>query len=82
MHSVLMRGELSEEEWREKRSNLLDDLYQKVNELGGLPSAEHGIGIVKKKYLEKMTDDVNLNYMRKIKEVFDPDSRLNPGKLF
>lgn len=82
VHSVLMRGELSEEEWREKRSNLLDDLYQKVNELGGLPSAEHGIGIVKKKYLEKMTDDVNLNYMRKIKEVFDPDSRLNPGKLF
>lgn len=82
VHTLLMREDLSEEEWREKRSNLLDDLYKKVNELGGLPSAEHGIGIVKKPYLEKMTDDVNLKYMRRIKEVFDPDNRLNPGKLF
>ena len=82
VHTVLMKGELSEEEWLEKRSHLLDDLYQKVQELGGLPSAEHGIGIVKKKYLEKMTDPVSLDYMRKIKAVFDPDNRLNPGKLF
>ena len=47
-----------------------------------LPSAEHGIGTVKKDYLEKMADAVNLDYMRKIKAVFDPDNRLNPGKLF
>lgn len=77
-----MRGELTEEEWQTRRKVLLDDLYQKVQELGGLPSAEHGIGTVKKPYLEKMTDDVNIKYMRKIKEVFDPENRLNPGKLF
>ncbi|HLR91779.1 MAG TPA: FAD-binding oxidoreductase [Atopostipes sp.] len=82
VHTILMRGELSEEEWNTKRKALLDDLYQKVKELGGLPSAEHGIGIVKKPYLEKMSDEVNLKYMRKIKEVFDPENRLNPGKLF
>jgi len=57
-------------------------LYIKVKELGGLPSAEHGFGTVKKPYLEEMTDDVNLQYMRKIKEIFDPENRLNPGKLF
>ncbi|WP_161879600.1 FAD-binding oxidoreductase [Alkalibacterium sp. MB6] len=82
VHTVLMKGDLSKEDWLEKRSGLLDDLYQKVSDLGGLPSAEHGIGIVKKKYLERMSADINLDYMRKIKAVFDPDNRLNPGKLF
>lgn len=82
VHTILMRGELTEEEWETKRAALLDDLYQKVQDLGGLPSAEHGIGTVKKDYLEKMADAVNLDYMRKIKAVFDPDNRLNPGKLF
>lgn len=77
-----MQGDLSEEEWLTRRKSLLDDLYQKIKELGGLPSAEHGIGTVKKDYLEKMFDDVNIQYMRKIKEVFDPENRLNPGKVF
>ena len=82
VHTVLMRDDLSEEEWEEKRSNLLDDLYQKVQEFGGLPSAEHGIGTVKKDYLDQMTNKQNLQYMRKIKAIFDPDNRLNPGKVF
>lgn len=82
VHTVLMRENLSDEEWRTRRKALLDDLYKKVQELGGLPSAEHGIGTVKKSYLEKMTDDINIKYMRKIKKVFDPENRLNPGKLF
>ena len=82
VHTILMQGDLSEEEWLTRRKSLLDDLYQKIKELGGLPSAEHGIGTVKKDYLEKMFDDVNIQYMRKIKEVFDPENRLNPGKVF
>ena len=82
VHTILMKGELSDEEWTTRRRALLDDLYAKVQELGGLPSAEHGIGTVKKSYLEKMTDEVNIKYMRKIKEVFDPENRLNPGKVF
>lgn len=82
VHTILMRGDLSKEEWLLRRKALLDDLYKKVKELGGLPSAEHGIGLVKKDYLGKMTEHVNLNYMRKIKQVFDPDNRLNPGKIF
>ncbi|GAB2499863.1 FAD-binding oxidoreductase [Alkalibacterium psychrotolerans] len=82
VHTLLMKDYLSEEEWTRRRAALLKDLYQKVADLGGLPSAEHGIGIVKKEYMESMTDDVNLKYMRAIKQVFDPDNRLNPGKVF
>lgn len=81
IHTILMKKDLSDDEWILKRKNLLDDLYEKVSELGGLPSAEHGIGTVKKEYLEKMTNKVNMKYMRAIKAVFDPENRLNPGKV-
>lgn len=60
VHTLLMKDDLSEEEWTRRRAALLKDLYQKVADLGGLPSAEHGIGIVKKEYMESMTDDINL----------------------
>lgn len=82
IHTVLMKGDLDEETWQAKRKALLDNLYAKVKELGGLPSAEHGIGIIKKPYLEKMTDPTGLELMRTIKKAVDPDQRLNPGKVF
>ena len=47
-----------------------------------MPSAEHGIRTVKKEYLGQMTDPINMDYMRKIKKIFDPENRLNPGKVF
>ena len=60
---------------------MLQLLYIKIKELGGLPSAEHGIGIIKKPYLEKMSDPNYLHFMRQIKGIFDPDGRLNPTKV-
>lgn len=81
VHTILMQHELDDQTWLLKRKALLDDLYAKVSELGGLPSAEHGIGTVKKAYLEKMIPEVNLKTMRAIKAVFDPEGRLNPGKV-
>lgn len=53
-----------------------------MDTLGGLPSAEHGIGIVKKEYMDNMTQTINLEYMRQIKKIFDPENRLNPDKIF
>src|SRR5699024_11038351 len=82
IHTVLMKEDLEKETWEAKRKALLDELYEKVIELGGLPSAEHGIGIVKKPYLVKMKDENEINLMRKIKKAIDPDNRLNLDKLF
>lgn len=81
IHTVLMRENLDKETWQSRRKALLDDLYEKVSELGGLPAAEHGIGIVKKPYLLKMKDPNEINLMKKIKLAIDPDNRLNPGKI-
>ncbi len=81
VHTVLLKEDLEDNVYSERRSALLDDLYAKVSELGGLPSAEHGIGIAKRDYFLKMTSETNIKYMRKIKQVFDPKNLLNPNKV-
>ena len=48
----------------------------------GSISAEHGIGLVKKGYLESTRSAVEIEVMRGIKRVLDPAGILNPGKLF
>ncbi|HYM85251.1 MAG TPA: FAD-binding oxidoreductase [Pseudoxanthomonas sp.] len=48
----------------------------------GSISAEHGIGLVKKGYLESTRSAADIEVMRGIKRVLDPQGILNPGKLF
>jgi glycolate oxidase len=51
-------------------------------ELGGWISGEHGIGYVKAAYLDMAIDPNTLAVMKSIKNVFDPNGILNPGKMF
>lgn len=57
-------------------------LYKAVKELGGSISAEHGVGLEKKSYLENTIDNESIKYMKLIKKAFDPKNILNPGKIF
>ena len=50
--------------------------------LGGTLSGEHGIGIAKRPYMPIAMKETNLELMRGIKKVFDPNGILNPGKIF
>jgi glycolate oxidase len=50
--------------------------------LGGTISGEHGIGYVKAPYLSYAIDAPTLEIMKSIKNVFDPNGILNPGKMF
>jgi glycolate oxidase len=45
-------------------------------------SGEHGIGIVKKPYLSYVLSEAEIELMRGIKALFDPNSIMNPGKIF
>jgi len=49
---------------------------------GGSISAEHGIGLVKRAYLESTRSTAEIALMRGVRQVFDPNGILNPGKLF
>ena len=81
LHVYICRDGLSEAEWEEKLKKAFDLLYDRAHQLGGLVSGEHGIGYAKKGYLAETADPVQLEIMRKIKEVFDPKKILNPDKV-
>lgn len=59
-----------------------DEIHKLAVELGGTLSGEHGIGCEKSKYMHFAIDDVTLEYMKKIKKVFDEKNILNPCKIF
>ncbi len=59
-----------------------EEIYELTIRLGGTLSAEHGIGAEKKKYLSMAVDSNAIEYMKKIKYVFDPKNILNPNKIF
>ena len=63
-----------------------DDVKQAVYEplaaIGGSISAEHGIGLDKKKYLRLSRNDEEIALMRRLKRALDPNGILNPGKIF
>lgn len=49
---------------------------------GGTVSAEHGIGLVKKPWLDSTRGAAEIALMRALRSALDPDGRMNPGKLF
>jgi glycolate oxidase len=82
IHVCVMREQLSDEEWQVALHGYLDEMYQYIASVKGLPSAEHGIGLLKKEFFLKNTDPVTLATMEAIKKALDPHLRLNPGKIF
>ena len=82
IHSNIIKNDLTDEEWMEKLEAYLDELYAYVAKVGGKPSAEHGIGLLKKPYFQKYIGTSELVAMKAIKRAFDPENILNPGKIF
>jgi len=60
----------------------MDDLFGHTLRLGGTITGEHGVGITKMDYLPKEIGPEELALMKGIKQVFDPENILNPGKIF
>ena len=58
----------------------LDEVFSLVLELGGSLSGEHGIGLAKRDYVDREIGPDALNLMHDIRQVFDPNNILNPGK--
>ncbi|MCD6451497.1 MAG: FAD-binding protein [Acidobacteria bacterium] len=73
------RGNREEEE---KVHQAVERTFNKVIELKGSISGEHGIGFTKKPYLTLQLSPSELSVMRRIKKLFDPEGILNPGKIF
>ncbi|MCO5236732.1 MAG: FAD-binding protein [Chitinophagaceae bacterium] len=61
---------------------ILRSLFELVKDLGGTISAEHGIGLVQKSYMDIVMSEKHFQLMRDIKKAFDPNNILNTGKIF
>ena len=57
------------------------ELFDKVIELGGTLTGEHGIGLAKARFMHREHDPVAMDTMRSLKRLFDPNNILNPGKM-
>lgn len=82
VHVNVLRGSLPEEGWQIALAGVMDEVMDRTRELGGLPSGEHGIGVLKKPYLGRFLSEAHMRLMRGVKASFDPLGILNPSKVF
>jgi FAD/FMN-containing dehydrogenase len=64
------------------RGRIEETVYAVVRDFGGSVSAEHGIGLSKKRYLSHSRSPAEMQVMRTLRQALDPDRILNPGKVF
>lgn len=81
LHIYQCSNDLEKEEFEKRVATYFDKLYKEAVACGGLVSGEHGIGRGKVKYLAESVGETNMELMRGIKSVFDPNLILNPGKV-
>ena len=77
IHLCILRDDRDDKQWDTDLQQVHQALYQKCLELGGLPSAEHGIGTAKVSYYNDAIPKANRQLMRAIKQQFDPKNLLN-----
>lgn len=82
LHPTPVSGDRDEETWIRDLEAFLADMFKAVRGLGGNITAEHGIGIKRREYLPLCAEPVEIELMRAIKEAWDPNGVLNPGKMF
>lgn len=80
--TIVKKPEMDIGDWNVCLPKILFDLYDKTVALGGTISGEHGIGHKRKKFLDQALEPVTIELMKRIKQSFDPNYILNPGKIF
>jgi glycolate oxidase len=82
LHVNILRDELSDDDWNVTVKRGIREIFELCVSLGGTISGEHGIGLVQKEYMSIAFSKAELEIQRRIKESFDPNDILNPGKIF
>jgi glycolate oxidase len=81
LHPTVLCDERNADEMQRAHA-FYDELYTQVLAWGGTVSGEHGIGLAKKEYLARQIGPGGVKVMKRIKQAFDPQGILNPGKIF
>jgi glycolate oxidase len=77
--NVMVDG--SDEKQLEEGHKAIEEIFEMVVEMGGTLSGEHGIGTAKAPFMHLAFNEAELQLFRDIKQAFDPNNILNPGKM-
>ena len=80
--NILKPDELPMEDFQRRCGEVSTWVFEIVQRYGGSISAEHGVGLLKKDYLQYSRSEAEIEIMRQIKKAFDPRGIMNPGKIF
>lgn len=81
IHTDFCRDESDRAGWQQRVNRAVDELIDFVVQVGGQITAEHGVGLLKKRLMSKGLGAAELRLMRQLKRTLDPDNILNPGKV-
>lgn len=79
--NILKPANLDKQQFFEQCATVNDQVFAEVANLAGSISAEHGVGLLKKPYLNYSRSAEEISYLRAMKQVFDPNGIMNPGKV-
>ncbi len=80
--NILKPDAMDKDEFFGKCATVNQWVFETVEKYNGSISAEHGVGMTKRDYLTYSRSPVEIEYMKAMKAVFDPNGIMNPGKIF
>jgi glycolate oxidase len=81
LHPTFLTDERNTEEMH-RVEVALEEIVAETLRLGGTVTGEHGVGLAKKAFIRRQLGEASYELMRQIKRALDPQSLLNPGKIF
>jgi glycolate oxidase len=81
LHPNILFDKRQPEQWA-KVEQMVGEIFAASLALGGTLSGEHGVGVLKRPYLERALGPLSVGVQRSIKQALDPMNILNPGKMF
>jgi glycolate oxidase len=81
LHPNILFDKRDPAQW-EKVMQMAGEEFRTALELGGTLSGEHGVGALKRMYLEQALGPLSVEIQKRIKQALDPLNILNPGKIF
>jgi glycolate oxidase len=80
LHPNILFDKRDPEQWA-KVEKMVAEEFTIALDLGGTLSGEHGVGTLKRPYMERALGPVSIGIQKQIKQVFDPFNIMNPGKV-
>ncbi len=82
VHVNVLKDAIPDARWDALIPVVVEEIYRTTLSLGGMITGEHGIGATRRCYLPMALDEAQIEVMERIRDAFDPQRILNPGKIF